>query len=166
MPKKCVFYLRNDIENCCCAIACHNCFDFGFYHDIFVDIYIDNDTYIKINTCALHETYNKSIGEKCLCCEKDLFQLNNYNCSECGCFLCNQCFLRGRYSDEDAQYCYNCRKFGSEKNSYYWTNNILAKYSKYPHIAKKFNNNVCKNIHEWFDLYDSEDDWMSASWYY
>lgn len=83
--------------------------------------------------------FNKWTGESCLCCETQLLEKNSFNCMDCGCYLCGNCFIHGRHFDWGNLLCFNCRKFGHNKNIEYWSKT---------------------------SVYNAYDDWWKATWDY
>lgn len=87
----------------------------------------DDDGYVYVwKPWDFHEQINPWTDNYCLCCEKRLLRLNVYQCSDCFCYLCGNCFIVGRYSasyspsDSDTEkYCWSCRSFGKEKNIWF-----------------------------------------------
>ena len=156
----CEIYL-NETKQCCCEHAYHNLWEFGQRHPIEIPIWWTNHKYPKednelyLNTDEYHEKYNKYTNELCLCCETKLLELNTYRCSDCGCFLCGKCFLRGRYCDKEAQYCYSCRRFGYNKNCLF--RNLFYYHTTYSTIEE---------YEKAYPLRILRNDWMNASWYY
>lgn len=94
--------------------------------------------------CTYAKNKKLNIYNECFCCKKRMYIKNGFcgndyiRCSDCNSILCNNCFIQGRYSDEEKLYCYDCRKFTVHKNAYFY-----------------FSYNI-----------DPYDDWMNASWYY
>lgn len=115
---------------------------------------ITNEEYSKegkyfLNCNCNYCTYSKNkylnIFNECFCCKKHLYIKNNMydvkdfiHCYNCNSILCHNCFVQGRYNDEEELYCFECRRFSIHKNQYFY-----------------FGDNI--NTH---------DDWMNASWYY
>lgn len=165
--EKCEFVLRIEDEECICNKAHHNLFNFGNYgknkaSDMFISYYYfndeidDQDYELFLNPWTVHEKYNNYTNEECLCCKIKLLKLNTYTCDDCGCYICGNCFIQGRYSD--IKYCYNCRKFGYEKNIWFYTS-----YHQSKSVTKSIE--IIKNA-EWYYKDTGDYDWGMASWYY
>lgn len=97
------------------------------------------------NYCTYSKNKYLNIYNECFCCKKHLYIKNNmYNitdflhCYNCNYVLCDNCFVQGRYTDEEELYCFECRRFTIHKNQYFY-----------------FGDNIIP-----------DDDWMNASWYY
>lgn len=168
MQKLCKFYLDDSHTDCCCSVVYHNLFKFGedAIHNKsirYVDISPDEGIEVSPDEQEIYnEKYNKYTGEVCLCCDAKLLELNTHRCSECGCFLCVNCTIRGRYGrsacfDEDIEeYCYNCRRFGFEKNCLFWNTFHYREHTFF-------------SIAEYEIIYTAGllyEDWLKASYYY
>lgn len=151
-------YLYFDDVNSICKYI-HDDFELSDSHfnifkagDIIVDntneIYSNEGKYF-LNCYCNYCTYSKNkylnIYNECFCCKKHLYIKNNqYNttdfihCYNCNSVLCDNCFVQGRYNNEEELYCFECRRFSIHKNQYFY-----------------FGDNISKH-----------DDWMNASWYY
>ena len=167
----CKFYLTDSYtDECCCAKAYHASYKFGEgakkgRKPIYIDNSPDEDIEVSPDEQDhYNEKYNKYTGESCLCCNTQLLELNTHHCSECGCFLCASCTIRGKFGMDSyyieyegvEEYCYNCRRFGFEKNCLFWNTFYDTKYIFF---SIEEYETVCGSYY----LYD---DWYNAACYY
>ena len=123
------------------------CRDYYMSNEHMTEQYNTENKYV-INCYCSYCTYakNKHLNNynECFCCKKKLYVKNVdihndfIRCSDCNSILCVNCVVQGRYQDEDAMYCFDCRKFLIHKNQRFYFNRDIIPY----------------------------DDWMDASWYY
>lgn len=101
----------------------------------------------KCDYCFYKSNLELDIYNTCFCCKKKVYTNDIGECSDCGSILCYKCYVRGRYHDkEDGTFCYECRKFGFNKNSkFYYNEKLTYRDSK---------------------IITRDDDWDKASWYY
>lgn len=125
----------------------------------------DDEEYVyEWRPWTYHEQINPWTDNFCLCCEKRLLRLNVYQCSDCFCYLCGNCFIVGRYScaydpsdPETEKYCWSCRSFGKEKNIWFYA-------------GRKFRESYLygfSTLEEWISKYyfDGRSDMITGVWF-
>lgn len=163
------FELRKKEDGCICDKASHYAIPFGFGWPTYGLQEVDGTEW---ETTVFHPIYNPLVGV-CLCCETSVYSLNEVVCDDCGCRLCSKCYCCGKYGD--TKYCYMCRRFGYQKNEYFWKdvfNNMIRterqKAMKENHMwfLDYLRYYPEQTLDEWCSAYDSWKDWLNGAWYY
>lgn len=162
------FREKND-PNCICKVATHGHWKFGDCEifDICCDTittvhkfafeqnnFDDCDDYLQKDNANSHFIncdciYCKSVSNKihdyhefCFCCKEKIYTPNEHilHCADCNSVICDKCYIHGRYRDD--VYCFECRRFSIHKNARYYFKNSEP------------------------NVFNMDDDWDNASWYY